>query len=309
MNTEEIDIKKEKMKIAIVIHHDLDGITSGAEAVRAFGENVENVVIYEHDPNERFSEIYADIVIIVDIAFTEKTYGSLTNIHANKIIWIDHHRPFVDISLKFPENVKVVLDPSSPSAVLLVKKYFGLDDDIAQKLSDLGTKADTWKLEPLVQEWMDIDSAFSYYKMNKTPLVFALARGQFEIQGELKEILETYRNEKEKAKQELISNTVVRNIHGHSVAIGFAPSILSGSESADIVLKATNSEVQIVVKPEGWLSFRRRKDSQVNLIELAKKFNGGGHEYASGGELGNTVTQENFTEIAEEIFSKISEVL
>jgi len=160
-----------------------------------------------------------------------------------------------------------------------------------------------------VQEWMDIDSAFSYYQKDKTPLIQRLAEGKLEITGDIKEVLEKYRTEKEKAKQELLKNTVVRNVKGHSVAIGFASKILSGSESADLIMKNTDAEIQVVVKPEGWLSFRRKKTSTVNLLALAKIFGGGGHEYASGAELGKTVSEENFSEVASEIFEKIAEVL
>jgi oligoribonuclease NrnB/cAMP/cGMP phosphodiesterase (DHH superfamily) len=299
---------KENDKIGCVFHHDLDGLTSCAEVLRAIGQDVK--VFVPQDPNEDFPEIVAFTVIIVDIAITEKTYNSLQNIKAEKILWIDHHKPFQELSaLHFPENVQVVLDPASPSAVLLVQKFFGLNDKISQEITDLGTKADTWKIDSEVQDWMDLDSAFSFYQKDKTPLIQRLAEGEFEITGDIKEILEKYRNAKAKAKQELIQNTVVREVKGHLVAIGLAPEILSGSESADLLLKETGAEIQIVLKSQGWMSFRRAKTSQVNLLQLAKLFNGGGHEYAAGGELGKPVSQENFAEIAEEIFEKVSEVL
>jgi len=300
---------KEKMKIIVIFHHDVDGLTCASLLLLALGFG--NIWIFvSQDPNEEFPVLQADIVIIVDIAVTEKTWGSLKNIQAKQIVWIDHHKPFTVLSsLNVPENVQLILDPSSPSAVLLVKKYFGLDDEISRKITELGTKADTWQLDVQVQEWMDLDSAFSFYKKDKAPLILRLAEGKFEISGELQDVLTKYREEKEKAKEILLNNVRVKNIHGHSVAIGYAVDPLSGSEGADKILKATNSEVQIVIKPQGWMSFRRRKDSKINLIELAKIFGGGGHEYASGAELGKSVTLENFQEIAEEIFSKISSVL
>ena len=304
--------EKENYNFAFVFHHDLDGLTSLALVLLALGfglGNFVNILFVPHDPNEEFQKIEADKIIIVDIAITQKTWGSIQNLHGI-VLWIDHHKPFQELSsLKFPENVQIVLDPSSPSAVLLVQKYFNQNDEIANKLVELGTKADTWKLEPLVESWMNLDTAFSYYQKDKTILIQKLAEGDFEIKGELKEVLEKYLKEKEEAKKELIKNAIVRNIKGHTIAIGFSPEILSGSESADIVLKTTNSEVQIIVKPQGWMSFRRRKDSNINLIELAKLFGGGGHEYASGAELGRAVNSENFPEIAEEIFEKISSVL
>jgi oligoribonuclease NrnB/cAMP/cGMP phosphodiesterase (DHH superfamily) len=303
--------KKNAKKFAVILHHDVDGLTSGAEVVRELGlENFENVLFVPQDPNEEFPEVYADEVFVVDVAVTPKTWGSLQNLKAKKIVWIDHHKPFQELSaLNFPANVQVILDPTSPSAVMLVQKVFNLNDEIAQKIVDLGTKADTWRIDSLVKDWMDLDTSFSYYQKDKTILIQKLARGEFEITGELKEFLERYRAEKEEAKKELLKNTIIYNVRGHSVAIGFSPEILSGSESADILLKNTNTEVQIIVKPQGWLSFRRSKGSNINLLELAKLFGGGGHEYASGADLGKKVSPENFPQVAEEIFEKISSVL
>lgn len=308
----EIDIekrskeKKENKKI-VIYHHDVDGLTSASLILRAIRDNFSFI---PQDPNENFPEIDAKNIYIVDVAISQKTFSSLQNLKSDKIIWLDHHKPFVEISsLHFPENVQVVLDPASPSAVRLVRQYFNLQDEISAKVEQLGTDADTWHLTPSVQEWMDLDSAFTFMKKDKTPIIEALALGEFEISGELKNILEMYRAEKEQAKKELLKNTIVQVIKGHSIAVGLAPEILSGSESADIVMKSTNSEIQVIVKPEGWMSFRRKKDSTVNLLTLAKIFGGGGHEYASGAELGKTVTLESFPKIAEAIFEKIAEVL
>jgi len=78
-------------------------MTSASLVFRAIHENM---TFISHDPNEEFPEIFANEVFIVDVAVTQKTFESLKNIHANKVIWIDHHKPFVDIStLTVPENV------------------------------------------------------------------------------------------------------------------------------------------------------------------------------------------------------------
>jgi len=299
--------KKEKMKRIVIHHHDPDGLTSASLVQRALG-SVERFV--SQDPNEPFPIIEADEIYVVDIAITEKTYGSLKNLYASRIVWIDHHKPYSELStLTVPENVQIILDPSAPSAVGLVRKFFGLNDEIAEKITDLGTKADTWQLDTEVQEWMDIDSAFSYYQKDKTPLIQRLAEGKLEITGDIKEVLEKYRTEKEKAKEELVKNTIVKEIKGHTFAFAFAPDIVSGSEAGDTVLKATNTEVQIIIKQQGWVSFRRRKDSSINLLVIAKIFGGGGHEYASGATLGNTVTSANFKTVVEEMAQKIAQVL
>jgi len=299
--------KENVKKVYLIGHTDVDGIASIALAKKGFKPKENEYGILLHDPSKQFSDVFAEIVVIADIAVTFQTFGSLANIHAKTVVWIDHHRPYTDISaLKFPANVQVILDPSAPSASLLVQKYFNLNDEISKKIVELGTKADQWQLNSEVQDWMDVVAGAVYYQENPEKVVSALETLDI---AKVQEILTKYRSEKEEAKKELIKNTVVRNIKGHSVAIGLSPEILSGSESADILLKNTNSEVQIVLKKEGWMSFRRAKTSTVNLITLAKAFGGGGHEYASGAVLGKSVTLENFEKIADEIFSKIESVL
>ena len=302
--------EEKKTRVFVFYHHDLDGLTSASLLLLVLKKEKENleIIFVPFDPNEEFQKIEANEIFIVDIAITPKTWGSLQNLHANTIIWIDHHKKFSE-DLKFPENVQLVIDPASPSAVMLVQKYFALNDEISQKIVELGTKADTWVLEPLVQEWMNLDTTYSIKKRDKTPLILALAQGKLEISGRLRRTLNSYLRMKENAKQYLLEHTVVREIDGYTIAIGLAPSKLSGSESADILLKETNSEVQIVLKYQGWMSFRRRKDSTMNLLTIAQLWGGGGHEYAAGGDFGKHVSSRNFKKVAEEIVSKISEVI
>jgi oligoribonuclease NrnB/cAMP/cGMP phosphodiesterase (DHH superfamily) len=259
-------------------HTDLDGVSAIALGLKAL--NPKEYKIKLHDPSLPFPKLIAYEVFIFDIAVTPQTWGSIQNISAKKILWIDHHKPGVEVQ-NLPPNLELVLDPSAPSAVGLVKKYFGLDDEFSAKISDIGTKADTWRLEPEVVDWMDVTNGALYYHENIEKVISALENLNI---NEVQDILQKYRAEKEEAKKELLKHTNVQEIHGHSVAIGLVPKILSGSESADIILQKTGSEIQIVLKEEGWMSFRRAKNSTVNLLDLAKLFGGGGHEYASGAD-------------------------
>jgi oligoribonuclease NrnB/cAMP/cGMP phosphodiesterase (DHH superfamily) len=258
--------------------------------------------------SEPFPKVVGDEAYIVDVPLNQKTIGSLQNIHVSKIVWIDHHEPEVDVQ-SLPANLELRLDSSSPSAVLLVQKYFGLNDEISQKITELGTKADTWKINSEVQEWIDLLDMYLYFKLNRWRLIRKLAEGHFEIKGSLKRKLEEFKKIKENEIHFLLEHTVVRKVKGHLVAIGLAHSIPSASESADVLLKNTNSEIQIVIKTGGFISFRRSPTSQVNLLQLARLFGGGGHEKSAGGRLGREVIPENFIKVAEEIFEKISEVL
>jgi len=298
--------KKLKNKRVIIFYDsDLDGITSASLVRRAQGN-----ATYKYVPqkqSETFPNVVRDEAYIADVPLNQKTIGSLKNIHVSKIVWIDHHEPEVDVQ-SLPANLKLILDPSSPSAVLLVQKYFGLNDEISQKITELGTKADTWKIDSEVQEWIDLLDEYLYFKLNRWILIRKLAQGYFEIKGNLKRKLEKFKKIKEDAKHFLLEHTVVREVKGHLVAIGLALYIPSASESAHVLLQNTNSEIQIVLKG-GFISFRRSPTSQVNLIPLARLFGGGGHEKSAGGRLGREVYPEDFIKVAEEIFEKISGVL
>jgi len=305
MNELKIDIKGNE-KVYILGHTDFDGTASSALIIKAF--HLQNYKVLWQDPSQEFPTIDGDKIFIVDVAFTQKTFGSLKNLKAKEIYWFDHHRPFVDVStLTFPGNVQIFLDPASPSNTLLVKRFFGLKDALSEKIATIATKADTWQIDsPEIQDWMDVVAGAVYYHENPEKVVRALETISLK---DVQDILQKYRAEKELAKQELLKHTIVQEIHGHTFAVGLSPEILTGSEAGALLKEATNSEVQVVLKKEGWMSFRRAKNSTVNLLEIAKLFNGGGHEYASGGELGKTVSSENFPEIAEEIFEKIASAL
>ena len=285
-------------------HSDLDGVSSLALGLIALKPKEYEIRL--HDPSQPFPELNAYEVFIFDIAVTPQTFNSLQNIKAEKIVWIDHHKQGVEVQ-SLPPNLELVLDPSAPSAVGLVRKYFGLEDEIAQKISDIGTKADTWRLEPEVVDWMDAVTGTLYYHENIEKVISALENLNIE---EVQDILHKYRAEKEQGKQLLKKNSFTIEVKGHLISFGLFPRVLSSSESADFLLKLYDSEIQIVIREgTGWMSFRRRKDSNVNLIELAKIFGGGGHEYASGADLGRPVNSENFKKVVEELVAKISEVL
>jgi len=302
--------KKLKNKRVIIFYDsDLDGITSASLVRRAQGNATYKYVLQKQ--SEPFPKVVGDEAYIVDVPLNQKTIGSLQNIHVSKIVWIDHHEPEVDVQ-SLPANLELILYPSSPSAVILVQEYFGLNDEISQKITELGTKADTWKIDSEVQEWIDLLDMYLYnYKSNswRWRFIRKLAEGHFEIKGSLKRKLEEFKKIKENEIHFLLEHTVVREVKGHLVAIGFAHPIPNASESADVLLKNTNSEIQIVIKTGGFISFRRSPTSQINLIPLAQLFGGGGHEKSAGGRLGREVYPEDFRKVAEEIFEKISGVL
>ena len=108
---------------------------------------------------------------------------------------------------------------------------------------------------------------------------------------------------KEVAKTSLLKNSITKDMYGVKITIGLAPAILSEGESANILLDNTNSEVQVVLRRNGNMSFTRRKDSTVSLLYVAVLFGGIGCESAAWAELHKHVTSRNFRKIAKEIFA------
>jgi oligoribonuclease NrnB/cAMP/cGMP phosphodiesterase (DHH superfamily) len=68
-----------------------------------------------------------------------------------KVVWIDHHGE----SKKFPKEILeelikrgiAIIDENSSSCAELVKKYFGVYDEIANKLSEIANECDKEKRE------------------------------------------------------------------------------------------------------------------------------------------------------------------
>ena len=105
-------------------------------------------------------------------------------------------------------------------------------------------------------------------------------------QNELIEYIDTY-NTSQKTNINISAEKREQKIQGKKryVCAVFAKQYIN--EVADILLSDYNAEVALVINPNtNHVSYRRTKDSKVDLSELATKLaDGAGHEYSSGSKI------------------------
>ncbi len=87
-----------------------------------------------------------------------------------------------------------------------------------------------------------------------------------------------------------------------SMYIGFvrAPSVLSSRDAAKELLAAHSSvDVAVVIAHDGHVTFRARED--VDVLQIAKKFGGGGQVYASGAKIFDATSSDVINKLDEKI--------
>jgi oligoribonuclease NrnB/cAMP/cGMP phosphodiesterase (DHH superfamily) len=139
-----------KLESIVISHLDGDGICSSA-IFKIYSEKLNKKISFFYIPQNlkylirkiRAKEIYVfDLVLDEDIA---KYILEISN-KGVKVVWIDHHKESKEISKEILEKLIkrgiVLIDENSTSCAELVKKYFEVDSEIANKLIEVASECD-----------------------------------------------------------------------------------------------------------------------------------------------------------------------
>jgi oligoribonuclease NrnB/cAMP/cGMP phosphodiesterase (DHH superfamily) len=95
-----------------------------------------------------------------------------------------------------------------------------------------------------------------------------------------------YVEKREKALQELVKHINIKDYVGVKYGFSLAPNFLPSADACQHLLDIHVAiGVAVIVYRDGRIVFRRRSGVKVDLEEVAKLFDGGGREYASGGRI------------------------
>ncbi len=312
--------------INVIISHsaDLDGVSSAALLIRrSMFLNVPYLIYlrdYKDDEKvypQNITSLKEVNVMIADISTNLNVISTVIERIKNtdgKVEWTDHHETKEEIinSLK-GIGVDLLVEKSAGSASVLVQKKYGLEDDISALIADAGFQSDTLNIkDQYVMDLVDIIDYFNYLEKDPPRCRLAFLAVQLALRGprevineDLENALEHYRKRKSEELEKTAKSVKFFQINGYKFAIAYATSLISGTQAANKIIEINDADVYIVVKDEGGLSFRRKKNSNINLVPLANIFGGGGHEYASGASLGRKVNIDEFEKVSEEIYLKI----
>lgn len=203
---------------------------------------------------------------------------------------VDHHYGSLNCGYEF-KNAKVKIEDSGSTCKLLyktLKSAFNRDVDEGKKLLiSIGHDYDSYTLK---DKSTSIGLNMLYWNLQGDRLDKFVQRYKKGFDGfttDDTKIIDFYNNKLTKfiSQNTVYSGTVMlgdKDVRICSIIADFCI-----NEIAQEILTKTNSEIAIVVNTRsGSVSFRRDRDSQINVAKLAKKIsNGGGHPAAAGGSI------------------------
>jgi len=215
----------------------------------------------------------------------------------NSII-IDHHSTHVGTKDVYKNADVTVVETTSCSKLLynIFKSKMSLSNE-QKYLVALADDYDNYQFK--LPETYDLNCLFSntqrtLEKSRNHKYIERFYEGFTGFNQQEKNIIEEHVTKKNKAIKEL-------KIYHGIVSISKQPMVITGTfstypntryvnEICDHLLKNYNSDITFFINLENsHVSFRKKKDCPVNLAKFAEKLiNGGGHDYAAGGQITET---------------------
>ncbi|MGC9145906.1 MAG: DHH family phosphoesterase [Nitrososphaeria archaeon] len=271
---------KNSRKIFIV-HTDLDGVCSGAIAKRVFDNHLKIMFSGPRTIAETLKKIGSCSMLgIVDIALNHSDYTDvekeILRIKSSgcKIIWIDHHE-WHEADKQISQHIDLILE-NSPSAASILYRRFAKDDEVSKKIAEIADDGDTNKNE------LELTLAYKIGtrgNKDRSELIDMFSRGIF-----YNEKVETWKKQVEEENRiidEIVKKAKIFNSEsGNKVAfVDLRGKKLIGSLLAKKLQQQGVNIVFILYTEHSGVLYG---DEKVNLLEIASKYNGGGHQNACG---------------------------
>lgn len=295
----------------------LDGISAAAIVLRyARLRNSECRIggfLNYTDIEEKFkemSQLKGNLIFILDFAPDQiEHFGQkLKDISKhNKIVYWNSHHPYtaemLDLMKKYVHTVdfsgklrnSVRSEQMLCSADLVAKKFLPVDT-VSLHLKQIARDIEFWiKKDERAIKLADLISS----GYNKKELISNLSRGVLWSE-KFESIRNEYLEKKQKAFMQLMSKLQIKQYVDLKFGFSLASNILSTADAGDKILTAHQAvDVSVIFYRNGKISFRRRDGLKIDLSKIAQLFDGGGHAYASGGQIKKfkNISYENFDKV------------
>lgn len=271
--------------------------------------------------NQDFAKIKEqtnNIIFILDIS-PEQIQNLDTELQKiaqkNKIFYWNCHHPYNAKTLEIIKKYTTITEFTGKlinhninkqelcSAEMTYQKFLP-NDKIAQELKNIARDIEFWqkKDERSIKLTDVINSGFE-----KKEIIEILSRGVF-WSSRFDKIREEYLEKRQKAFMELISTTKLIKYIDKTFAFSLSPNTLSTADAGERILNQFKEvEISITIYRNCKISLRKRNNCETDLSEIAKLFDGGGHNYAAGGIIKEfkSCTNENFNAIINFIDRKL----
>jgi hypothetical protein len=271
-------------------HFDLDGVLSCLVLKWAFPKaNIEYELVTIQNFREKYTKWLSknnpedyDKIFFMDLGI----YEHKDLIDMKNVFIIDHHEGHDSSTYK---NAKSIIKEYSSNCLLAYKAFKKLYNITATKeqlhLLLLGDDFDSYQLK--FKESLQLNTVFWGYtdKLNEFMKHFHSGFRGFNLQQQNMLLIHDVKLQKIKDESSVFSGTVKIQGKDRKVCSIFAGVYIN--EVADYLINDHGAEVALIVNTNNnHVSYRRQKDSDVNLFEFAYKLAGGaGHEYSSGSEI------------------------
>jgi oligoribonuclease NrnB/cAMP/cGMP phosphodiesterase (DHH superfamily) len=271
---------KNSRKIFIV-HTDLDGVCSGAIAKRVFNDDLKIMFAGPRTIAETLKKIRScSILGIADVALNHSDYANvekeILRIKSSgcEIIWIDHHE-WHEADKQISKHINLILE-NSPSAASILYRRLAKDDEISKKIAEIADDGDTNKNE------LELTLAYKIgTRSNKDRLELIDMFSQGIFYNEKVEAWKKQLEEENKIIDILVKKARIFNTESDK-KVAFVD--LRGKKLIGSLLakKLHQQGVNIVFILYTESSGVLYGDGKVNLLNIATKYNGGGHQNACG---------------------------
>jgi oligoribonuclease NrnB/cAMP/cGMP phosphodiesterase (DHH superfamily) len=280
------------MNVAIWTDNDLDGAGSALAIKLMYGSSPVNFTIQDVN-DSTFAGMYRswsdanyesfDKIYILDVWVPDEI---VSLVDREKVIIIDHHKSHVDVKDRY-KVAKAIIEDCSSCCKLIVEKFDRIFSKILtdkqRELFKIVDDYDSYTLK--FPDTLKLNSIYHSYNAPKgTKFIERFANGLGDYTAFEQNAYKLFCN---KLKDAIENATFFKGtLKGYNVISCVANSCIN--ELAHYSLKKYNADIAIVVNTTSCkVSFRKKKNScTIQLNKLAEILcNGGGHEYAAGGDI------------------------
>ncbi|MFP3166512.1 MAG: DHH family phosphoesterase [Nitrososphaeria archaeon] len=264
-----------------IVHTDLDGVCSGAIAKRVFDNYLKIMFSGPRTIADTLKKIGSCSVLgIVDIALNHSDYidveREILRIKSSgcQIIWIDHHE-WHEADKQISQHINLILE-NSPSAASILYRRFAKDDEISKKIAEIADDGDSNKNE------LELTLAYKIgtrSNKDRLELIDMFSRGIF--YNEKVEAWKKQVEEENKIIDMVIKKAKIFNSESDKKVafVDLRGKKLIGSLLAKKLQQLGVNIVFILYTERSGVLYG---DGKVNLLKIASKYNGGGHQNACG---------------------------
>ena len=293
-------------KIICWTHYDLDGVISYLVLRWTLGKKIP----YKTSTPRKFREDFTKWLVNHNISDYDQIFITDLDVGEHKdlidksnVFIIDHHETH-EKNMDYKQAVSIIKKYKSAAelAYKAFKKLYNIKlSDAQKKLIILASDYDSYTLQ--IPESKKLDCVFWNTNKSFDSFIRNFSKGFYGFSLEQENIIKLHEQKIKRIKDSMNVFYGKIKIQNQEQKVYATFANYNDNEISDILLNDFNADIAIVVNSKSnHISFRRPKNNKtnINLSILAEKLtNGGGHEYASGGELTNKFLE--FTKLLQQI--------